>query len=953
MGAALAEVKRRGIRSAFGRDRPPHPLCLTPPTAVLPCFTLLYAWRREGRSPCYGAQVRYCVDRSLRAFVGVLLASTFLTTSALPSAHASVWPSSHKRVAEALKSDDLSKRRSAAGRLLELPPKLARGLAIHALRDADEEVRLFGARAAAALGVAGAGDEVIDWLQASDARLRAAACTLIEASPTPRSVTALARVLGDAKATVRRAAASAMGSSGMSDAVSPLLGHLDDGSSAVRFEVVRALGRIGDQRAVVPLVSKFHDQSSNVRREAARALGQLGDKRATAPLMLALRDASPAVRVQALEALGKLIASDAVPAIASLLSSVGSDAATTALAGPVRNAALRALGRIRTPESVKLLVDALRKEGPIAYDSHAAAPARRALLLAGKDAIKALIATLDASPSPHLASAAVLTLGLLEARSAVPAILRATQRGTVALDASLQSLERLGDDRALPFVLEHLDDADARIRRVAVSVASGLLEPGDKDGRAVDVVRARVLDLSAPLGERIALVRLLGRTGSPRASKLVLSLAKTKPTALRIAAVQALGELGAPSDKVDAALLDAIGEQSRRLRSAAAWSLAQVGGENAARKLLHRLGVSAEQDRGAIGIALSGALARSATAALVEQVGSALGTLPGRSRDALIEGLGRMKSAAAGQLLAKLTKSPDVDDRRKVAEALAGHADHEPSLLALLRDPDATVRANATWSLGSKGSAAAIKPLQGLLTDLDVSVAGNATIALARVGARNKQPAPPTSPPPTATPSTAGSSAAGSSTAGATNAAPPAGAANAAPPAGPAAALCAVLSDYRPYVRAGALAGLRLLGSGCAAGKIRHLLARDRSWRARLAAAELLLAVSRSAPSPAAASNDAVLDRRALTRCAVEDRDASVAARCAEKTTQASTAITHEVLVYVVPDGKTAPVARAPFALALSDGTMRLGVADRRGALFERSAPDGPLTLAVPAALAP
>ncbi len=851
--------------------------------------------------------------------VGVLVASTWLV-SAPPTAQASVWPSSHKRVAEALSSDDLSKRRTAAGRLLELPPKLARKLAVQALRDGDEEVRLFGARAAASLGVAGAGDEVIDWLQASDARLRAAACTLIEASPTPRSVTALARVLGDMKSAVRKAAASAMGSSGMSDAVSPLLGHLDDSSSAVRIEVVRALGRIGDKRAVVPLVSKFHDQSSDVRREAARALGQLGDKRATAPLMLALRDASAAVQVQALEAIGRLRSSDAVTAIAALLSSGKADAANSRLTGPVRDAALQALGRIRTPQAIKLLVDALRDEGPIPYDARTAAPVRKALLLAGKDAVKPLIAALDASASPKLASGAVLTLGRLEAKSAVPAILRATQRGTVALDASLRALERLGDERALPFVLEHLDDADARVRRVAVSVASGLLDPKKQDGRAVDVVRPRVLDVGAPLGERIALLRLLGKTGSPRAGKLVLSLAKTKPTSLRIAAVQALGELASPSAQVDEALLDAIGEQSRQLRSAAAWSLARVGQQEAAAKLLHRLGVAAEQDRGAIGIALSGALGRSTSPTLVEQVERALATLPGRSRDALIEGLGRMQAAPAGKLLAKLAKNPDVDDRRKVAEALAGHPSQEASLLALLRDPDATVRANATWSLGSKGSAAAVKPLQALLTDLDVSVAGNATVSLARVAART------------------GSGANGPAA------------------TSPAAALCSVLADYRPYVRAGALAGLRILGSGCSAGKVRHVLNRDRSWRARLAAAELLQQASKSAPAPAAGAavdKNMVLDRRALTRCAVEDRDASVAARCAETTTKSATTTTHEVLVYVVPDGKTAPVSRAPFALAIADGTMRLGVADRRGALFERAAPEGPLSLAVPAALAP
>jgi hypothetical protein len=44
-------------------------------------------------------------------------------------------------------------------------------------------------------------------------------------------------------------------------------------------------------------------------------------------------------------------------------------------------------------------------------------------------------------------------------------------------------------------------------------------------------------------------------------------------------------------------------------------------------------------------------------------------------------------------------------------------------------------------------------------------------------------------------------------------------------------------------------------------------------------------------------------------------------------------------------------VVRAPFALVLADGLMRLGVADRRGELFEREAPTGELTLTIPAPL--
>src|SRR5690606_26241007 len=104
-------------------------------------------------------------------------------------------------------------------------------------------------------------------------------------------------------------------------------------------------------------------------------------------------------------------------------------------------------------------------------------------------------------------------------------------------------------------------------------------------------------------------------------------------------------------------------------------------------------------------------------------------------------------------------------------------------------------------------------------------------------------------------------------------------------------ALCDSLADYRPYVRASALSGLRIAGQRCG-GRAIGLLLRDRSWRVREAAARLL--------HGAGGDPDA---RRALWRCAVEDRDAAVAAVCAAapKAPQGR----DDVLVYVVPHGAT------------------------------------------------
>jgi hypothetical protein len=51
------------------------------------------------------------------------------------------------------------------------------------------------------------------------------------------------------------------------------------------------------------------------------------------------------------------------------------------------------------------------------------------------------------------------------------------------------------------------------------------------------------------------------------------------------------------------------------------------------------------------------------------------------------------------------------------------------------------------------------------------------------------------------------------------------------------------------------------------------------------------------------------------------------------------------VLVYVVPLGSATPKAGSSYRVEFADGTVRSGVTDRRGALFDPAAPEGLMTL--------
>ncbi len=265
----------------------------------------------------------------------------------------------------------------------------------------------------------------------------------------------------------------------------------------------------------------------------------------------------------------------------------------------------------------------------------------------------------------------------------------------------------------------------------------------------------------------------------------------------------------------------------------------------------------------------------------------------------MIEALGRVPGkAGSARLVALVANGADVADRAKVAEALASHAEAVPALRKLAGDADGSVRANAVWSLGAVGGRAELPLVVAALGDADVAVAGDAAAALGRLGKRGVAVTD---------------------------------------------ALCHAVDDARSYVRANALSGLRLAGKRCGKGlRARQLLEEDNAEVVRRAAAELMTNVTAS---------DAAADRAALSHCAAEDPSGVVATACSAPASALPRAA-DPVAVFVVPLGEASPVSRAPFALVLADGLMRLGLADRRGEVHESAAPRGTVSLAVPAPLA-
>ncbi|MBN1608837.1 MAG: HEAT repeat domain-containing protein [Polyangiaceae bacterium] len=740
-----------------------------------------------------------------------------------------------------------------------------------------------------------------------DVRLSAAeAIVSIRPKGSSRKVT---EWLTSPESRLRLAAASVLRVLPVAEAVPALGRALLDSDPALRAEAASALAASKSAEAVVPLLGRLDDSTPHVRRAVVGALARLRDMRAVIPLIGKIEDPEPTVRASVARALGELGDARAVSALVLVLRDSEDAVKVAALkalgqlkaqsaersivaqleleaSASVRAAAVRALAGIASPSSVALLVEQLRTTSPHA---ELGVQIREALHELGRAAAPPLLECLAGQPPLDLADGCALGLAGTGDPDAAAAVVRALRERVVRPDAGLEALAKIGDRSALPVVLEYLSVPDPQLRHTARAACLALLDPDVPDGRAVEPLARALRAAGTRIDELLEIAELLGRTGSARAARVLEPLAtRSDDPDLQAASLEALGHLGRAN--ASGVLLRALDSDRSSVRWAAALALRHSGDPAAAASLVARLERGAEQERQALAVALAGALAHTTDAGLLDRVERLVVESRSGDRDALMEAMGSAEHPSVIPRLLRLSASLQPQDRAKIAEALAGHADAVPALATLALDRDSAVRANAAWSLGVAGQGDQIGLLTSMLADANEAVAANAAAALGRLGRRTGQAV--------------------------------------------GAPLCGALDDARSYVRANALAALALSGLVCPERAF-ELLEYDRSEQVRESA---VLALGRAPGS----LRESV--KRALARCARTDPSSRVADAC-EAPPHLIPAGTDPVLVYAVPAGEAKPVAGAPFALVLADGLTRLGVADRRGAIFERSAPRGHVRL--------
>ena len=869
----------------------------------------------------------------------VLLAS--LCAAATPARDASAldWPDGAARTEQDLASPDPARRRDAIRRITHSSKATAAPLVRKALGDADSDVRVQAAEAAAALHLRDVEDLLYPWFGEREAQIKIAAIRYFRALPSPKATPHLARALSDTDVLVRALAAEALSVHPPAEAVPALVAKLDDASIQVRMEVVRALGQIGDSRGTLPLVGKVQDSAPEVRAKVAHALSELGDPRAHGALTLMLRDPNSEVRGEALRAIGLLKVTGSESSVAALFS----DRDAT-----VRENVLKTLSLLGTKNAVRLLVNRLGSTDD-SGGALEATPVRTALASAGPEAIPAVAAIVERGDGSTRTTSAAWVLGTPAAKSYAPQVIAALRRGGVAPDVALATLGRMKARAQLPVVLEYLADSNPRVREEARRAASALLDPAQHDGRAVDPISLALADVRFDAAERAELLDLLGLTGSPRATSILSQFVGAKDAALRLASVRALGHVG--NGGADEVLGKLLTTEDRPTQIAAFDALGESGGAGAVAALTRVLQSDQEIDRIAALAALGAVGSRLPDERIVGAANAMLENAAGPERDAVLEVLGRTATRSAQAALEGVLASGTDADRRSIAALLSNFASARGAVLKMLVSGDETTRANAAWALGAVGKLEDVPRLLAATKELS-GVAPNAVAAASSILA-----------------------------------------ANGASPARAEEVFCPLVSDARADVQNNALVGLARAHARCGNGEaVRDLVAHAASARlrrvaatalgaslpasvapaapavatappgtqgkaAQAAAAPTAAAPPAAAPTSANASDEA--GRHALSRCAATDRASEVAESCrvalrgtpavaaTDKTEPAAAAAKIEhVTVYAVGDG--APRAGRPVALALPDLMVRWSRTDRRGAIVEPRAPAGELRLVEP-----
>ena len=525
--------------------------------------------------------------------------------------------------------------RDAAGRgassCARSGPRAGRALAVAALGDPDDEVRLAAADAAIHLRAAGATDAVAGVAErAGRPRAPQGVRGRASAAEPPRggAARAHARRPGRRGASRGGRGARAPGLARSRRAAARSTGRPDAGGPHPDRRRARAPGGRASGRAARRQGARTRRPTCGRRSCARWAIWATRGRRRRSCWPCGTR--TPRCGATRSTALGRMRAADTVDAIAPFVGDSSPALRLAAFDGPRadRDARRRARPRRRARHAATTTRGAL--EPTPARDALVARRAPRrsrrcAPLLAG-------------SPSPQAATSAAWVLGALHARDEAPAIVAGHAPGRAADRGGAARARRSRDGRGRARRARVRGGSKpARPRRGARRRRSPCSIRALPDGRAVEPLAAALRDARPTAEERARIATLLGRTGRPARRPAPRRARRARRiSALRLAAIDALGALGPTHSAAGFEARRRDGRAARRARGARRrrpparrdGAGATPGATRARDALMASLDGGDEIDRAAVLTALGGVLARVPE----RRVDREAGARPSRSR---------------------------------------------------------------------------------------------------------------------------------------------------------------------------------------------------------------------------------------------------------------------------------------------------------------------------------
>lgn len=287
------------------------------------------------------------------------------------------------------------------------------------------------------------------------------------------------------------------------------LGKVEENQS--KAFLIRQLQLVGQEDAVSCL-KDFLDQK-HLCGSAARALASIGVPAASKTLLQALENAEGFCQLSLVEALGETEYAEAAAAIAPLTKSEDMK---------LRKVAFYALARIAAPSSGAILTEAALEDG-LTYDPD---NATSAYLLY----IKRLI------EEGRQEQAGKLAASIFE---------NAAQDNQVhTRTAALKLLTDIRGEKALPLLLEAMENENKAFRAAALKFAADYLTPG-----AIDQWTKQLRRVEATAQAEI--ISMLGDNGAKAALPAVIKALRSNHERVRLAAIEATGQLGGNDEVAD------------------------------------------------------------------------------------------------------------------------------------------------------------------------------------------------------------------------------------------------------------------------------------------------------------------------------------------------------------------------------------------------------------------